>query len=618
MESINHSKSDYRPIARYGKAVAVAVAGALLRLALSGVLNDRVTYITFYPAVMTAAVLGGFGPGVLATLITAAIADYWLLYPPGSLAVSGAGDIIGLSLFVCMGVFMSVVAGLYRQSRNKAIDLEKELARTESNRRLGLLSDTASQLLQTNDPRGLVQSLCERVMKELDCHVFFNFLVGEEHGRLQLNAFAGIPEEAGRSIEWLEHGQAVCDCAARDGCRIVAEDIPDTFDPRTEVVKGYGILAYACHPLLGEEGRVIGTLSFGSKTVSHFSEDDLALMKAVADQVATAMDRMRLLTDARKHAQDFAQAEERLRLAQDAAHAAAWEWDLRTNENIWSEDLWKLYGLEPHSCEPSYEAWRQTVHPDDLAATERAVREASRRGTELNIEYRVRLSDGGERWLMSRGRPTFGDNGRPERLIGIVIDITDRKHHERHEREIEAQKREFYKRTILAATEGKLMVCDKDEIDRVAGPAIASWHIDSADAMSEATSKAVGLAREAGMKEQRDYDFLACITEAAANVVKHARTGIMSLHKDEDVIIAVISDSGPGIAAMALPDVALTRNYSTAGTLGMGYKLMIHFADRVYLASAPEGTTVAIEMTLKKPDISPEAEFPKTITGWHH
>ena len=58
-------------------------------------------------------------------------------------------------------------------------------------------------------------------------------------------------------------------------------------------------------------------------------------------------------------------SEQRLRLAQEAANAGTWEWDLRTNENFWSEELWKLYGLEPNSCKPSYETWRQTIHPDD-------------------------------------------------------------------------------------------------------------------------------------------------------------------------------------------------------------------------------------------------------------
>jgi anti-sigma regulatory factor (Ser/Thr protein kinase) len=60
-----------------------------------------------------------------------------------------------------------------------------------------------------------------------------------------------------------------------------------------------------------------------------------------------------------------------------------------------------------------------------------------------------------------------------------------------------------------------------------------------------------------------------------------------------------MSDHGPGIPALTLPDVALRRGYSTAGTLGMGYKIMISFVDKVYLATGPKGTTVAVEMKLQ-------------------
>jgi PAS domain S-box-containing protein len=123
-----------------------------------------------------------------------------------------------------------------------------------------------------------------------------------------------------------------------------------------------------------------------------------------------------------------AQSEERFHLALDSAKAGAWEWDLATNENIWSEELWGLYGLAPHSVPPSYDAWREIIHPDDRASAERVVQKAARAETELNVEFRVRGLGGAERWLLAQGRPFRNGNGHPVRYAGIVMDITPRKH----------------------------------------------------------------------------------------------------------------------------------------------------------------------------------------------
>jgi PAS domain S-box-containing protein len=172
--------------------------------------------------------------------------------------------------------------------RLKALEMRQKLVL-----RLDLLSHSASDLLQTQEPLALVESLCRKVLEHLDCQAFFNFVVDENAGKLHLNAWAGVPDAEARRIEWLDFGVAVCGCAARDGNRIVAENIPTTPDVRTELVKSYGIKAYACHPIFGKDEKVMGTLSFGTKTRETFSDDDLSLMKAVTDQVAIAMIRMK-------------------------------------------------------------------------------------------------------------------------------------------------------------------------------------------------------------------------------------------------------------------------------------------------------------------------------------
>jgi len=191
---------------------------------------------------------------------------------------------------------------------------EEALQRNEA--RFRLLSETAGKLLATYDPQGLVKELCTEVMEYLDCQAFFNFMVDEHAGRLRLNACAGIPEAEVRKLEWLDYGVAVCGCVARDQARIIAEDIFHTPDVRTELVKSYGIQAYCCHPLKAQN-RLIGTLSFGTKTRARFTPEEVELMRIVADQVSVAMQRVQIEHDLRQSEEELQQAkislEERVR-----------------------------------------------------------------------------------------------------------------------------------------------------------------------------------------------------------------------------------------------------------------------------------------------------------------
>jgi PAS domain S-box-containing protein len=144
------------------------------------------------------------------------------------------------------------------------------------------------------------------------------------------------------------------------------------------------------------------------------------------------------VTERKKSEQALRDGVARLSLALEAGRSGVWEWDLRTNENFWSEELWRLYGLEPWSAAPSYEAWRETILPEDREAAERAVADAARTGTELRAEWRVRYADGTEHWLASRGRPVRGPDGELVRFHGIVLDITDRRRAEEEIRRLNA------------------------------------------------------------------------------------------------------------------------------------------------------------------------------------
>jgi signal transduction histidine kinase/CheY-like chemotaxis protein len=156
-------------------------------------------------------------------------------------------------------------------------------------------------LLASDQPRHIVETICHRVMEHLGCQVFLNFLVDEQIGRLRLDSCAGIPEETARQIESLDYCVAVCGHPARNECRSVLEDIQSASEVQTDFIRGCGLQAYACHPLMNQE-QIVGTLSFGTREKRTFSEEELGLMKAVADLVAIAMQRIRLLESLARHA----------------------------------------------------------------------------------------------------------------------------------------------------------------------------------------------------------------------------------------------------------------------------------------------------------------------------
>jgi PAS domain S-box-containing protein len=178
-----------------------------------------------------------------------------------------------------------------------------EEALEKSNQRLAILSETASQLLTSDRPQQIIEDLCRKVMTYLDCHVFLNFLLDEEKQRLHLNAYAGISEETAKKIEWLDLAVAVCGIAASDGRPIVYENIPETRDLLIDHIRSFGIKVYACYPLFSQD-YVIGTLSFGTRSRLSFTEDELVLMKTVADQVSIAMVRMMILKELEKRVQE--------------------------------------------------------------------------------------------------------------------------------------------------------------------------------------------------------------------------------------------------------------------------------------------------------------------------
>ncbi|MBK1662014.1 hypothetical protein CKO45_27875 [Paracraurococcus ruber] len=122
------------------------------------------------------------------------------------------------------------------------------------------------------------------------------------------------------------------------------------------------------------------------------------------------------------------ESEARLRLAQQAGGVGTWEWDVATGALRWSEECHRIHGTDP-SRPATVEAWRGGIHPEDqprVQAELAALLASMRTGWEVEFRYR-RQSDGTVRWIVGRGEVVRDAGGRPLRMLGVSLDVTERR-----------------------------------------------------------------------------------------------------------------------------------------------------------------------------------------------
>lgn len=117
----------------------------------------------------------------------------------------------------------------------------------------------------------------------------------------------------------------------------------------------------------------------------------------------------------------------RLADAQRIARLGNWDWNIVRGELWWSDEIYRIFGVEPRAFEATYEAFLKKVHPDDRELVIRRVNEALEDRCPYDIEHRILLSDGSMKQVHEQGIATFDGSGTPIRMRGTVQDITERK-----------------------------------------------------------------------------------------------------------------------------------------------------------------------------------------------
>ncbi|MEG3911280.1 PAS domain S-box protein [Microcoleus sp. w2-18bC1] len=180
------------------------------------------------------------------------------------------------------------------------------------------------------------------------------------------------------------------------------------------------------------------------------------------------------LTDISRVEAELKHNQERLQIAQQAGKIGTFELNIQTCEVACTPELEALYGLPAGSLD-SYQSWVQMVHPDDRAVTEKQVKAAVASGEKLNIEFRICRPDKSVGWIACRAKVFQDDRGLPWRMIGVNVDISDRKEAEAARSHIHQTLEALIQACPLAIT---VLDCDDGTVKmwNPAAERIFGWH----------------------------------------------------------------------------------------------------------------------------------------------
>jgi len=220
---------------------------------------------------------------------------------------------------------------------------------------------------------------------------------------------------------------------------IVVDDM--RVDPAAikERVAATGIRTCVALPLFvgGRRVGLLGTGSFGDEGVRPPNKAQLDFLTLAGAHIAVALDRI-------AHTHRLEKTEQRLTQAQAIAKLGSWELDLRSNRLYWSDEIFRIFEIDPQQFGASYEAFLNLVHPDDRARLDAAYRDSVATRKPYFLRHRLLVADGRVKWVEERGETTYDEDGTPLISAGTVQDITEQVRLEQQRRATEERYTRLY------------------------------------------------------------------------------------------------------------------------------------------------------------------------------
>lgn len=216
------------------------------------------------------------------------------------------------------------------------------------------------------------------------------------------------------------------------------DDLPDDIKQFNRLIAG-DIDGYSIDKrCIRKDGQII-TITLSSKCIRKTD--------ATVDYIVTFMQD---ITEQKKVEQALKESEERFELAVTGSSDGLWDWDISTGKEWWSPRFYALLGYEDHAFDPTYEQFKDILHPQDKDRVFEVVRAHLEEHEPYDVECRLQLKNGDYRWFHTRGQAVRDEHGQPVRMAGSVQDITEQKNAEEALKESEDRFRGAFDNAALA------------------------------------------------------------------------------------------------------------------------------------------------------------------------
>ena len=178
------------------------------------------------------------------------------------------------------------------------------------------------------------------------------------------------------------------------------------------------------------------------------------------------------LTERKRAEEELRRSEAYLAEGQRISHTGSWGWNVATGELFWSREHFRIFGFNPETAKASYPMFLERIHPQDRPFVEQTFDRAVREKSDLEMDYRIVLTDASTRYLQSLGHPVIGESGDLVGFVGTVMDVTERKQAEGALHKAQAE----LGHVTRVMTMGELVASIAHEVNQPLGAIVTNGH----------------------------------------------------------------------------------------------------------------------------------------------